>query len=79
MAEKMLVTQDLLRKKINQKIEEFQCVDYARNNEEKGIDSKRSREEFASEARAAYQQIMDLIARYQRIETAIIASNASRL
>lgn len=82
MAEKMLVTQalderDLLRKKINQKIEEFQCVDYARNNEEKGIDSKRGREEFASEARAAYQQILDLIARYQRIETAILASNAS--
>lgn len=82
MAEKMLVTQalderDLLKKKINQKIEKLQCVDYAKNNEEKGIDSKMSREEFAQEAKAAYQQITDLIARYQRIEAAIIASNAA--
>lgn len=36
-----------------------------------------SREEFAQEAKAAYQQITDLIARYQRIEAAIIASNAA--
>ncbi len=82
MAEKMLVTQalderDLLEKKINQKIDKFKCVDYAKNNEEKGIDSKMNREEFAAEAKAAYQQIMDLIARYQRIEAAILASNAA--
>ena len=84
MAEKMLVTQalderDLLKKKINQNIEEFQCVDYARNNEERGINSKKSREEFAAEARAAYQQILDRIARYQKIEAAVIASNASTI
>lgn len=82
MAEKMLVTQalderDLLKKKICQKIDKFKCVDYAKNNEEKGIDSKMNREEFAAEAKATYQQIMDLIARYQRIEAAILASNAA--
>lgn len=78
---KMLVTQalderDLLEKKINQKIEKFRCVDYAKNNEERGMESKRSREEFAAEAKASYQQIVDLIARYQKIESAILASNA---
>ncbi len=82
MAEKMLVTQalderDLLEKKINRKIDDFKCVDYAKNNEEKGIDSKKSREEFTAEVKAGYQQIMDLIARYQRIEAAILASNAA--
>ena len=84
MAENMLVTQalderDLLKKKINQKIEKFRCVDFAKNNEEKGVDSKMSREEFAAEAKAAYQQIMDLIARYQRIEAALIASNGATI
>lgn len=82
MAEQMLVTQalderDLLKKKINQKIDKFRCVDYAKNNEEKGIETKMTREEFAKEARASFQQIMDLIARHQRIEAAIAASNAA--
>ncbi len=84
MAEKMLVTQalderDLLEKKINRKIDSFKCVDYARNNEEKCIKSQKIREEFTAEAKASCQQIMDLIARHQRIEAAIIASNAAAI
>lgn len=82
MAEQKLVIQalderELLKKKIDQRIEKLVCVDYAKNNEEKGIDSQKSREEFAAEAKAAYQQIMDLIARYEKVEAAIVASNAA--
>lgn len=82
MAEQKLVIQalderELLKKKIDHKIEKLVCVDYAKKNEEKGIDSKKNREEFAAEAKAAYQQILDLIARYEKIEAAIVASNAA--
>lgn len=84
MGEKMLVTQalderDLLKKKINQKIMVFRCVDYVKNNEEKGIESRLSREEFTTQVRSSYQQITDLIARYQKVEAGIIASNAATM
>jgi len=74
MSEKMLVTQalderDLLVKKINDKIAKASFVDtiYA-----KRIDKA----EYAKEAEAAYQQINDLIRRFQLIDTAIVESNA---
>ncbi|MBE5858513.1 MAG: hypothetical protein E7301_00075 [Butyrivibrio sp.] len=82
MADKMLVTQalderDLLVKKINDKIAKASFVDTIKPNEEKVLDARVPREEFAKDAESAYQQIQDLIDRFQRIDAAIVASNAN--
>ena len=84
MSEKMLVTQalderDLLVKKIGDKIQKIQAVDTKKRNEEKTVTARVSPEEFGGAASAAYQQIMDLIDRYQRIDAAIVASNAATM
>ena len=81
MADKMLVTQalderDLLVKKIQDKIEKAAFVDTVKPNEEKVLDARVSRDEFAKDAESAYQQIRDLIDRFQKIDAAIVASNA---
>ena len=81
MSERMLVTQalderDLLVKKIVDKIGRLSVVDTKKRNEEKTMTARVSVEEFGSAAQAAYQQIMDLIDRYQRLDAAIVASNA---
>ena len=82
MAEKMLMTQalderDLLVKKINDKIEKIRLVDVKKRNEEKTAENRNSVEEFKQNAESAFQQITDLIERYQRLDAAIIASNAA--
>lgn len=82
MADKMLVTQalderDLLVKKIQDKIKKANFVDTIKSNEEKVLDARVSREEFAKDAEGAYQQIQDLIERFQKIDAAIVASNAN--
>lgn len=82
--EKMLVTQalderDLLVKKINDKIAKASFVDTIKGNEEKVFDARVTREEFAQATASAYQQIVDLIERYQRIDAAITASNANTM
>lgn len=82
MAEKLLVTQalderDLLVKKIKDKINAASFVDVKKNNEERGLDSRLSMEEFSKKAQSAYQQIMDLVDRFQKIDSAIVASNAT--
>lgn len=79
---KMLVTQalderDLLVKKINDKILKANFIDAAKHNEDKVIMSKETRNAFVEDAKAAYQQILDLIKRYQKVDAAIVASNAS--
>ena len=81
MSEKMLVTQalderDLLVKKIGDKIQKIRIVDTKKKNEEKTVTDHVTPDEFGSAASASYQQIMDLIDRYQRIDAAIVASNA---
>ena len=81
MADKMLGTQalderDLLVKKIQDKISKANFVDTVKPNEEKVLDARVTREEFAKEAESAYQQIQDLIDRFQQIDAAIVASNA---
>lgn len=81
MSEKMLVTQalderDLLVKKIADKIEKASFVDTIKPNEEKVYAKRVDKEEYAKEAEAAYQQIIDLIDRFQKIDAAIVASNA---
>ena len=81
MSEKMLVTQalderDLLVKKIADKIEKASFVDTMKPNEDKVYAKRITKEEYKKEAESAYQQIMDLIDRFQKIDAAIVASNA---
>lgn len=82
MSEKMLVTQalderDLLVKKISDKISKASFVDTIKSNEEKVFDKRINKDEFAKEAESAYQQIIDLIERFQMLDAAIVASNAA--
>ncbi len=84
MAEKMLITQalderNLLVKKINEKIAKAKFADTIKNNEEKVMGERVSREDFAKAAESAYQQINDLITRYERIDAAIVDSNAKTI
>lgn len=81
MSEKLLVTQalderDLLVKKISDKIEKATFVDTIKPNEEKVYAKRVSKEDYTKEAESAYQQIVDLIDRFQKIDAAIVASNA---
>ncbi len=81
MTEKLLVTQalderDLLVKKIADKIAKASFVDTIKNNEETVSKARVDRETFGRQAEAAFQQIRDLIARFQKIDAAIVASNA---
>lgn len=78
---KMLITQalderDLLAKRINDKIEKSSFIDTMKHNNTDVIDGKISKKEYEKRAKASLQQIKDLIDRYQRIESAIIESNA---
>ena len=82
MSEKMLVTQalderDLLVKKIDDKIGKASFIDTIRNNEQTVNTAKTDREMFARQAESAFQQIRDLIVRFQKIDAAIVASNAA--
>lgn len=81
MSEKMLVTQalderDLLVKKISDKIAKASFVDNIKPNEDKVYAKRITKEEYAKEAESAYQQIVDLIDRFQKIDAAIVDSNA---
>lgn len=81
MSEKMLVTQalderDLLVKKIGDKIAKASFVDTIKPNEDKVYEKRIDKEEYAKEAESAYQQIVDLIDRFQKIDAAIVDSNA---
>lgn len=82
MENKLLITQalderDLLVKKINSKIERIDFVDGKKRNEEKVIQQVITKEEFCKKVKTSYQQIQDLIRRYQKIDEAIITSNAN--
>ncbi len=84
MSEKMLVTQalderDLLVKKIGNKIEKASFTDVKKHNEKKVINRRVPDETFRQEAESSYQQIMDLIERFQKIDAAIVASNANTM
>ena len=81
MTERLLVTQalderDLLVKKINDKIAKATIVDTMRNNEDTVNKARVDKETFGRQAESAYQQIRDLITRFQKIDAAIVASNA---
>ncbi len=81
MSEKILVTQalderDLLVKKIADKIAKASFVDTIKNNEYTVNKARIDRDSFGREAKSAFQQIRDLITRFQKIDAAIVASNA---
>lgn len=82
MGGQLLVTQalderELLIHKIMDKIKAASFVDMAKHNEERTAGKRLAREEYAKQAQSAFQQIMDLIERYQKIDAAIVASNAN--
>ena len=82
MSDKMLVTQalderDLLVKKIADKIAKASFIDTIKPNEDKVYAKRIAKDEYAKQAESAYRQILDLIERFQKIDAAIVASNAS--
>lgn len=84
MEKKMLVTQaldqrDLLVKKICDKIRKASFTETKKHNEEKVMDRKVTQKEFEKEARSSYQQIIDLIHWYDKVDQAILRSNAETM
>lgn len=82
MSEKLLITQalderDFLVKKIFDKIASAVFLDLKRNNEDTTLQSRQDMDTFAKNAESSLQQINDLIARYDRINAGIVASNAA--
>jgi len=81
MSEEMLVTQalderNLLVKKIADKISKASFVDTIKPNEDKVFEKRISKEDFTKESESAYQQIIDLVHRFEMLDAAIVASNA---
>lgn len=84
MEEKMLVTQaldqrDLLVKKICDKIRKASFTETKKHNEEKVMERRVTQKEFEKEARSSYQQIIDLIHWYDKVDQAILRSNAETM
>lgn len=84
MEKKMLVTQaldqrDLLVKKICDKIRKASFTETKKHNEEKVMERKVTQKEFEKEARSSYQQIIDLIHWYDKVDQAILRSNAETI
>lgn len=84
MEKKMLVTQaldqrDLLVKKICDKIRKTSFTETKKHNEEKVMDRRVTQKEFEKEARSSYQQIIDLIHWYDKVDQAILRSNAETM
>ena len=82
MSRKILVTQalderDLLVKKISEKINKSSFVDTIRVNQETVGAKHVSKEDFTREAEEAYQQIMEMIEQYEKLDAAIMKSNAN--
>lgn len=84
MEKTMLVTQaldqrDLLVKKICDKIRKASFTETKKHNEEKVMERRVTQKEFEKEARSSYQQIIDLIHWYDKVDQAILRSNAETI
>lgn len=84
MEKKMLVTQaldqrDLLVKKICDKIRKASFTETKKHNEEKVMERRVTQKEFEKEARSSYQQIIDLIHWYDKVDQVILRSNAETI
>lgn len=80
--EKMLVTQalderDFLEKRILDAIHKTTFVDTKKSREDTGKVSNRTEKEFETQVTSELQKIRDLIVRYDRLEAALITSNAT--
>lgn len=79
--EKLLVCdaldeRDFLSKKIYSAIEDCKLVTARREKDEK-LNGKQTYQEYEKEAKADFQSIKDMIARWQRLDVAITESNAT--
>lgn len=79
--ERMLVTQalderDLLKKRISDSIRRLKVVETAKSNDTKVSDGT-SIKDFTDKAKSQYQSIMDLIDRYERLDSSILLANAT--
>ena len=84
MAVKILITQaldgrNLLVKKINKKIEKTSFADIMKAKEERVMDGRMEKNEYTDMVKSSYQQICDLILRFQRLDEAILVSNANTM
>lgn len=84
MAVKILINQalderDLLVKKINKKIEKTSFADIMKAKEERVMDGRMEKNEYTDMVKSSYQQICDLILRFQRLDEAILVSNANTM
>lgn len=73
---KALDERDLLEKKIRSKIKEIRAIACKRIKDPK-LKTGESVEEFTENVKSSYQQLNDMIARYNKIYTAIIQANAA--
>ena len=84
MGEKLLVTQalderDLLKKRIDQKISNALFIDYKKKNEDRTALNLLPEADFRSKTESTFQAIMDLIKRYDKLNAAILTSNANTM
>lgn len=83
MSEKMLICdaldeRDFLKKKIKKAITNLDLVTVKRKKDPKTL-SNLTVEEFEAQAKSNYQSIIDMIDRYNRINVAIVESNAKEM
>ena len=69
----------MLVKRIADKIDKASFVDTIKPNEENVFGKRIDKESFGKEAQISYQQIMDLIERFQKLDAAIGDSNAKTM
>ena len=66
-------------KKICDKIRKASFTETKKHNEEKVMERRVTQKEFEKEARSSYQQIIDLIHWYDKVDQAILRSNAETI
>ena len=82
--EKISVTRALaelkvLKKRIESKVESMVFVDVYQNKATQLARSKKPKQEFEDDAKAALQAVNDMTSRYRRIKDAIVSSNAKTI
>ena len=82
MARKILVAEalderDLLAKKITDKIGKISFVDVIRPNEENVFNLRQEKEKYIAKVKSSYQQLQDMITLFQKLDEAILVSNAN--
>lgn len=82
MARKILVAEalderDLLAKKITDKIGKISFVDVIRPNEENVFNLRQEKGKYIAKVKSSYQQLQDMITLFQKLDEAILVSNAN--